>query len=108
MKINFKGETIDLSSPLVAKFEEYHAANPDIYLELLALAHQLRAKGWKHYSINGLFEVLRWQHAMKVTDPEGFKLNNSYRAFYARLLMRDNPELKGFFEVRVSCADGDL
>lgn len=29
-----------------------------------------------------------------------YKLNNDYRAFYARLLMANEPELAGFFETR--------
>ena len=105
VKINFKGHTIDLTSPLVAKFEEYHEANPDVYLALVDLAHELKRKGRKHYSINGLFEVLRWQRAINANDPWGWKINNSYRAFYARKIMRDYPELKGFFELRISAAD---
>lgn len=32
--------------------------------------------------------------------PPDYSLNNSYRAFYARLIMRNAPDLDGFFEVR--------
>ena len=41
---------------------------------------------------------------MTTPDPV-FKLNNNHRAFYARLLMAQEAELEGFFEVRSSVAD---
>jgi hypothetical protein len=48
-----------------------------------------------------LFEVLRWGHGMaRVTGADEFKLNNNFKAHYARLLMQTTPELSGFFELR--------
>ncbi len=82
------------------RFWEFHEANPDVYRRLRALALQMRRRGVVRYGMAGLFEVLRWEHAMQTSDPEGFKLNNDYRSFYARLLMEREPELRGFFEVR--------
>jgi len=54
-----------------------------------------------------LFGVVRYDHALRTdVDPaEPFKLNNNYRAFYARKIMAEVPELAGFFEVRASAAD---
>lgn len=76
----------------------FHAANPHVYDALKTLSLVMRRRGRNRWSINGAFEVLRWQHALQ-TNGDEFKLNNNYRAFYARLLM-DEPELAGFFEVR--------
>lgn len=81
------------------KFHEFYYANPHVYWRLRELAVDLKHRGRDRYSINGLFEVLRWEHAMK-TSGDTFKLNNNYRALYARALMNNEPELEGFFETR--------
>jgi len=85
-------------------FTEFHEEHPEVYDELKKLALDLVGHGHRRYSINGLFEVLRWHRAMRTTDDEqeDFKLNNNYRALYARLLMLVEPRLRGFFETRVS------
>ena len=83
----------------------FHDANPDVYLELRRIALALVRRGRRRYGIGGIFEVLRWQRAMNTTDTD-FKLNNNYRAFYARFLMNQEPELAGFFEVREQISAG--
>lgn len=84
---------------LYAQFLEFHGANPDVYKSLVRMSHDLVCRGHKRYGIGGLFEVLRWQSAM-LTDSKDWKLNNNYRAFYARLIMASEPLLDGFFELR--------
>ena len=84
---------------LELKFEEYHKNNPEVYERLVELALGLLNRGHKRYGIAGLFEVLRWESAME-TVGDHFKLNNNYRAFYARLIMDNEPRLHGFFETR--------
>jgi len=81
------------------RFEQFHADNPQVYDGLRELALRARRRGHERYGIKGLFEILRWQHAMETTDEE-FKLNNDFTAFYARLLMDREFELDGFFETR--------
>ncbi len=85
---------------LEAKFWEFHTQNPEVFRKLRELALQMRRRGLEQYSIKSLFEVLRWHHALETNDPSGFKLNNNYTSFYARLLMQREPELKDFFELR--------
>jgi hypothetical protein len=85
-------------------FEMFHYDNPHVYDELWKLACDLHARGHRHYSMKGLFEVLRWHRAMKTTD-EDFKLNNNYTAYYARLIMENDDRLEGFFRLRDSGAD---
>lgn len=101
---------LDIFTPVVAddgaqltldqQFAAFHRENPDVYNRLRELAIDLRSRGHAKGSIAMLFEVLRWEHALATTDPD-FKLNNNYRAFYARLLMDHEPRLRGFFETRV-------
>lgn len=83
---------------LAEAFAEFHAANAGVYVALRGLALRMKANGRQRWSINGAFEVLRWQYAMQ-TQGDEYKLNNNHRAFYARLLMED-PALTGFFETR--------
>ena len=41
---------------------------------------------------------------MQTTDPE-YKINNNFTAFYARLIMAQEPDLAGIFDLRTSEAD---
>jgi hypothetical protein len=42
---------------------------------------------------------------MAISTTGDFKLNNNYRAHYARLIMHQEPDLDGIFELRRSKAD---
>ena len=90
---------------LPERFKMYHERNPLVYKGLRRLALQLKRRGRKHYGIKGLFEVLRWEHARLSADDEPLKLNNAFTASYARLLMQQEPELQGFFRLRVSASE---
>ena len=79
----------------------FHANNPTILLELRRLALKLKDAGHHKYSIRGLFEVLRFNAAVKTTGKK-YKLNNNLTPFYARLLMETEPRLVGFFNLRNS------
>ena len=87
-----------------ADFAAFHACNPHVYDELVRLARRLRVRGIDRYGIAGLFEVLRYDHTIR-TGTADWKLNNNYRAFYARMIMANHPELANLFEVRRSAAD---
>ncbi len=95
MKIDHSvtGSTID------EQFESFHRTNPHVYEMLKMLALKTKRSGREQYGMAGLFEVLRWTHTIE-THGDEFKLNNNYRALYARLLMKNEPELKGFFKLR--------
>lgn len=81
------------------RFEAFHRTNPQVYAALRGLALQMLGNGVRQYGIKGLFEILRWQYALQ-TKGEPFKLCNDYTSRYARLLVKLNPELDGFFELR--------
>lgn len=89
------------------KFAEYHAENPQVYATLRHFAIRAKQKGHARLSINMLFERVRWETAIEGRD-DTFKMNNNYRAYYARLLMEQEPELRDFFETRRSRADAEL
>ncbi len=78
----------------------FHEANPHVYEELRRLALILRRRGHEHFGCKMLIEQMRWLWMEQTTDVAGFKLNNNYAAFYARLLMDNEPELAGVFALR--------
>ena len=90
---------VSIDRELIRKFTEFHNNNPHVYDELRDLALRAKRHGRKNYSINGLYQVLRWHRNFETNDPD-FKLGNNHRAYYARLLMAQEPELKGFFRTR--------
>ncbi len=85
---------------IAAKFETFHADNPWVYRRLRELALAVRRAGVHHYGIGGLYETLRYEVFLDARDADGFKLNNNYRALYARMLAQNEPELEDFFKFR--------
>lgn len=80
------------------RFRRFHAQNPHVYELLRKMALALKRNN-QQMGMKGLFEVLRWNYMFTTNDPD-FKLNNNYTPFYSRLLMEQEPALKGFFETR--------
>lgn len=92
-------------SPTEQAFWQFHEANPQVYARLVALARDLVRQGRRRVGIKMLFEVLRWHHLRTVGDADGFKLNNNYHSYYARLIMHQESDLGGVFELRALAAD---
>jgi len=85
-------------------FDVYDTENPAVYAKLAQFAIEAQRAGATHIGIGMLYERLRWYTKVEARDGT-FKVNNNYRAFYARKLMRDVPALAGIFETRTSKAD---
>ena len=82
-------------------FRKFHTENPWVYDKLRSMALQLKRSGRDSYGIAALFEVLRYEHAIQTKSDDGLKLNNNYRALYARMLAQNEPELEEFFRMRL-------
>ena len=80
------------------RFTSYNRRNPSVYDKLHTLAMRLKKVGAKKYGIKALFEILRY-NALLQSDTK-FELNNNLAPYYARLLMKNEPDLKGFFRIR--------
>ena len=97
-------EMFDVEVPreatLTERAQAFHDANPKVYEELRRLALGLYYRGHKHFGVKMLIEQMRWMWYERTTDVQSFKLNNSYSAFYARLLMKQEPELQVVFNLR--------
>src|SRR6266542_3564920 len=90
-----RAKTID------ARFWAFHQANPLVYVNLVRLAREAKAKGHNRISIGMLWEVLRWNRLVAVVDATSlYELNDNYRSRFARLIMQQETDLDGIFEVR--------
>lgn len=89
----------DRNASIQERFNAFHRANPHVFRALRSLCLGMKRRGHNQWSIKAAFEIIRWQYAMQTTDND-FKLNNNYHALYARKIMADVPELRGFFETR--------
>ena len=83
---------------LQERFNAFNQRNPRIYDKLKTLALRLKRVGARKYGMKALFEILRY-NALLQSDQK-FKLCNSHAPYYARLLMKQEPELAGFFTVK--------
>jgi len=79
--------------------KKFDAENPEFYKLFTKYALQIQSRGHKKFSAYAIFERIRWHTAIETTDPD-FKLNNSYRPYYARKLMAFDVRFWDFFNVR--------
>jgi len=83
------------------QFIQFHLDNPHIYDLILKRCSFLKNKGKDHYSIEAIVNIIRWEYDVGIhQDKSGFKFSNNYKSFYARLIMDNNPHLKGFFKMK--------
>lgn len=82
------------------QFEQFDRTNPSVYKTLVRLTFQAVDAGRSRLGIGMLWERLRWERFIQRDPEETYKLNNNYRALYARKLMDDYPEFDGLFETR--------
>lgn len=80
-------------------FRQYHSENPKIYQEFEKIAFQLIRRGYKRLSSKFICEIVRYNSMISGND--GFKINNSYTADYARLFEMTNKEYFGYFSKRL-------
>ncbi len=93
----------DFTKPLTRadKFHDFHAKNPQVIIQLEHIAQRTLQEGQDHFSINYLFEVVRYLAWTETNDSySDFKLNNSYRSHYARLIIERNPEMAKVIKIR--------
>ena len=85
------------------KFIQFHNDNPHVYKTLVMMARAFRRRRPdQQIGIATLWESLRWDYLISIKTDDDFKLNNNYKAFYARLIMESNRDLDGIFEIRDS------
>ena len=85
---------------LQAEFDRYHQDNPQVYEAFKRLTFQLINAGRENFSASAVVERIRWGVSIGEYGPDDFKINNNYRAFYARLFHVEHPQHDGFFRTR--------
>ena len=80
-------------------FYEWAKLNPDVINLALKFAREARRSGRQRYSIKTIVERIRW-HTTVETRGDDFKINNNHAGYLVRLLIRLDPSLDGFFELR--------
>lgn len=88
------------------RFQQYHAANPEVYRMFRKFAHEAIRGGAKRLGGKLIAERLRWESYVQGND--GWKINNSYISFYVRLFQRDFPAYAHLFETRSARADREV
>lgn len=78
---------------------EFHRENPHVLDELVTVCLHVKRLGRRFWSIKAAYEVIRYNGQITTTG-KTYKLNNNHHAYYARWIMRDVPELTGFFHTR--------
>lgn len=85
-------------------FKLYDQQNPTVFVAFKQFAEEWRAAGHSHCGAGMIFERIRWETGIRAGRELGLpvlKLNNNYRAYYARKLVAEDPEKwRGFFEFR--------
>ena len=84
---------------LAARFDRFHKKNPHVFAALLDRAKVRLFLGDRRISVAALTEDLRRDGTID-TRGDPFKFNNSYRPFYARLLIAECPALADVIETR--------
>lgn len=90
------------------RFEEFHAANPQVYTEFCNIVSELQARGIKRFGVDIVWGKLRYDHAVAVNHTGGrYRLNNNHRAYYSRMWLKDHPLDEFFFDTRRLAEDDE-
>lgn len=89
----------EFSETYYKEFFDYHKQNPEVWVMFKRKALEAIRKGFEHYGSKGIFEIIRWEMGGNI-KADGFKLNNLYTPYYARLFEREYPQYRGFFRNR--------
>ena len=80
---------------------EWHKQNPHVWDLFQKYTFQAINRGYDHYSVNAIFERIRWHTDIETTGDQ-FKINNNHRAYYARYFHHMHPDYSDFFRTRIT------
>lgn len=88
---------MEQKTKLQAQFEEFHSLNPQVWKLFIRFAVQMIRAGHTTLSTSLIGERIRWETYVVTRDPNSvFKINNNYKAYYARMFMARFPSLPKF------------
>jgi hypothetical protein len=80
-------------------FLKFHHENPKVYELFSKFTHMVVARGFQHYSADGIFHRIRWHTGVDTTDPE-YKIGDHMRVFYGKLWAQKNPRHADLFRTK--------
>lgn len=85
-----------------ARFVAFHAAHPEVFAKLVEFSLELLHAGYEHFGVGLVWERLRYESMVGHRPDEGspWRLNNSFRSRYARLIADQVPALADVFTTR--------
>lgn len=82
------------------RFERFDADNPGVWSLFKKFTFDvIETKRHKHYSSDAVVQRIRWHTSIETTG-ESVKINDHYRAYYARKFHAEFPQHDGFFRNR--------
>jgi len=85
-----------MDDSLKHKWWAWHKKNPHVWDLFQKFTFQAINAGRSRYSVNAIFERIRW-HTDIETQGDPFKISNNHRAYYARYFHVMYPKHDGFF-----------
>jgi hypothetical protein len=85
---------------IFGRFTAFYKANPQVWTLFKGFTNELIAAGFDHYSVDAVFQRIRWHVNIETKSEDGLKLNDHYRAYYARLYAVAFPQHDGFYRIR--------
>jgi len=83
-----------------AQCQAYHKNHPEVWDLFVRFSKEIISKGYANYSVNAIFERIRWEMDVGGSGDSEFKINNNFRPLYARRFMKMYPDHDGFFRTR--------
>ena len=87
-------------------FNNFHHENPHVYKLFTRFAFDAIRAGRPRFSARTVIHRIRWYTSIETNDPEGFKINNNWSPYYARMFVGEFPHHSKFFASRKAIADG--
>lgn len=97
IELSVAAEHEELFTP---KFLAWLPANFHVYDAFCEETLKVIGLGFSHYSARTILHYLRHHTALAECNSEGWKLNNDFSPYLARLFDLMNPHLAGLFEYR--------
>ena len=84
---------------------KFFKRNPAVWTLFERFTLEKINRGFKHYSVRGIWHRIRWETPAGDDGVERFKLGDHHARFYGSFFMRKYPQHEGFFRTRDSGVD---
>lgn len=83
----------------------FHEQHPEVWDMFVKFTFDMINRGFQNYSVNAIFQRIRWEIDAGGDGVTMFKINNNHAPFYSRRFMKMYPAHDGFFRLRVQTSD---